>query len=172
MGGFEVSYIGALFAGVLSFLSPCVLPLVPPYLCFLGGVTLDQIANDKEIHVGLVRRVFISALFFVFGFSTIFIALGATASTVGNFIAEYMDLLSKIAGITIIILGAHFVGFYRKSLDLLVLYTLLCVLNSLYLFLIRLYVFRIQFGCFNAFSLCSIQFYWICEALLRFVANM
>lgn len=116
MGGFEVSYIGALFAGVLSFLSPCVLPLVPPYLCFLGGVTLDQIANDKEIHVGLVRRVFISALFFVFGFSTIFIALGATASTVGNFIAEYMDLFSKIAGITIIILGAHFVGFYRIPL--------------------------------------------------------
>ena len=113
MGGFEVSYIGALVAGMLSFLSPCVLPLVPPYLCFIGGVSLEQISEDEELAPGVMRAVGLSAVVFVLGFSTVFIALGATASTIGDFIVDYMDILAKIAGGVIIVLGLHFIGIVR-----------------------------------------------------------
>lgn len=113
MGGFEVSYIGSLVAGMLSFLSPCVLPLVPPYLCFIGGVSLEQISEEEELAPGVMRAVVLSAVVFVLGFSTVFIALGATASTIGDFIVDYMDILSKIAGGVIIVLGLHFIGIIR-----------------------------------------------------------
>ena len=113
MGGFEVSYIGALVAGMLSFLSPCVLPLVPPYLCFIGGVSLEQISEDEELAPGVMRAVVLSAVVFVLGFSTVCIALGATASTIGDFIVDYMDILAKLAGGVIIVLGLHFIGIIR-----------------------------------------------------------
>jgi cytochrome c-type biogenesis protein len=98
---------------MLSFLSPCVLPLVPPYLCFIGGVSLEQISEDEELPPGVMRAVVLSAVVFVLGFSTVFIALGATASTIGDFIVDYMDILSKIAGGVIIVLGLHFIGIIR-----------------------------------------------------------
>ncbi|MBC8338320.1 MAG: cytochrome c biogenesis protein CcdA [Rhodospirillales bacterium] len=113
MDGFEISYIGALGAGILSFLSPCVLPLVPPYLCFLGGVSLEQMTDDEELPPGVMRGVLLSAVAFVLGFSTVFIALGATASTVGQWVADYLDVLSQVAGGIIIILGLHFMGVFR-----------------------------------------------------------
>jgi cytochrome c-type biogenesis protein len=98
---------------MLSFLSPCVLPLVPPYLCFIGGVSLEQISEDEELAPGVMRAVVLSAVVFVLGFSTVFIALGATASTIGDFIVDYMDILSKVAGGVIIVLGLHFIGIIR-----------------------------------------------------------
>ena len=113
MGGFEVSYVGAFGAGILSFLSPCVLPLVPPYLCFIGGVSLEQMTDDAEIPPSVMRAVAISAGLFILGFSTVFIALGATASTIGQWVGDYMDLLSMISGAIIIILGMHFLGIFR-----------------------------------------------------------
>ena len=115
MGGFDVTFAGAFGAGVLSFLSPCILPLVPPYLCFLGGVTLDQVAGEGEgkANSQRMRRVFIAAIAFVLGFSTVFVSLGATASAIGQMIADYMDLLSKIAGGVIIVLGLHFMGVFK-----------------------------------------------------------
>lgn len=113
MGGFEVSYLGALGAGILSFLSPCVLPLVPPYLCFIGGVSLEQITEEEELPPGVMRSVLLSAVVFVLGFTTVFVALGATASTIGQFVADYMDMLAKIAGGIIVILGLHFMGIFR-----------------------------------------------------------
>ena len=116
MSGMDITYGGALIAGVLSFLSPCVLPLVPPYLCFLGGVSLDQIANDQKISPSMSRRVFISAFLFVLGFSTVFVGLGATATTFGKVIADHIDVLSKIAGCIIIIMGLHFMGVSRISI--------------------------------------------------------
>ena len=116
MDGLDVTYFGAFFAGLLSFLSPCILPLVPPYLCFLGGVTLDEITNEGEVNAVLNKRVFSSAIFFVLGFSTIFITLGATASTLGQLIADYMDVLARVAGVIIIFLGAHFIGLLRIPL--------------------------------------------------------
>ena len=113
MGGFEVSYLGALVAGILSFLSPCVLPLVPPYLCFIGGVSLEQITEEEELAPGVMRAVVLSAVVFVLGFTTVFVALGATATTIGQFVVDYMDVLAKIAGGVIIVLGLHFIGIFR-----------------------------------------------------------
>ena len=109
----DISYIGALVAGILSFLSPCVLPLVPPYLCFLGGVSLEQMSEGDGPEPGIMRGVLLSALVFVLGFSTVFIAFGATASTIGQFVGDYMDIMSQIAGVVIIILGLHFIGLFR-----------------------------------------------------------
>ena len=116
MNELDVSYLGAVGAGVLSFLSPCVLPLVPPYLCFLGGVSLDQLTGEDRETPGTGRKVFISALAFVLGFSTVFIMLGATSSFLGQFVAEHLDVLAKIAGVIIIILGLHFIGVFRIAL--------------------------------------------------------
>ena len=116
MDGFEVSYIGALGAGLLSFLSPCVLPLVPPYLCFIGGVGLDQMTAEEGPDPALLRRVFATSVLFVLGFSTVFVALGATASALGQLLADYLDILAKIAGVVIIVLGLHFIGVFRIAL--------------------------------------------------------
>ena len=109
----EISYLGALGAGILSFVSPCVLPLIPAYICFLGGTSLDQLTAEGGVDKALARKVFISALAFVLGFSTIFIILGATATAVSGFIASNMDMLSKIAGVIIVIFGLHFMGMFR-----------------------------------------------------------
>ncbi|MGB0684491.1 MAG: cytochrome c biogenesis CcdA family protein [Magnetovibrionaceae bacterium] len=115
MGGFEVGHAGALLAGLASFLSPCVLPLVPPYLCFIAGVSLNEVTSSGTDRAAAwrVRR---SAIAFVLGFSTVFIALGATASALGQLVADHLDLLSKIAGGIIILLGLHFLGVIRIGL--------------------------------------------------------
>jgi len=106
----DVTYIGALIAGVLSFLSPCVLPLVPPYLCFLGGTTFDQLTGEDETPSHVYTTVVLSSVAFVLGFTTVFVILGATASAAGQLIAANLPLLSKIAGVIIIIAGLHFLG--------------------------------------------------------------
>ncbi len=116
MGEFDISYGGAFIAGLLSFLSPCVLPLVPPYLCYLGGMTVEQLAEAQAARTASARRVFWAALAFVLGFSTVFISLGATATFVGQFVAQYLDVLAKIAGAVIIVLGLHFLGVFRIAL--------------------------------------------------------
>lgn len=116
MGEFDISYGGAFIAGLLSFLSPCVLPLVPPYLCYLGGMTVEQLAEAQSARTASSRRVLWAALAFVLGFSTVFISLGATATFVGQFVAEYLDVLAKIAGVVIIVLGLHFLGLFRIAL--------------------------------------------------------
>lgn len=112
----DVTIIGAAFAGVLSFISPCVLPLVPPYLGFLAGVSLEQLSGTDDDRGVATRRVFFSALFFVLGFSTVFVLLGATASYLGQFIRGYLDLFSYIAGAAIIVMGLHFLGVFRIGL--------------------------------------------------------
>ena len=113
MGGLDVSYLGAITAGLLSFLSPCVLPLVPPYLCFLGGVSLDQLTAEGTVAANASRKVFFASVAFVLGFTTVFVALGATSSVVGQLVAEHLDLLAKIAGVIIIVLGLHFIGVFK-----------------------------------------------------------
>jgi cytochrome c-type biogenesis protein len=106
----DVTYIGALIAGVLSFLSPCVLPLVPPYLCFLGGTTFDQLTGEDETPSHVYTTVVLSSIAFVLGFTTVFVILGATATVAGQLVAANLPLLSKIAGVIIIIAGLHFLG--------------------------------------------------------------
>ncbi|KIZ43760.1 MULTISPECIES: cytochrome c biogenesis protein CcdA [Rhodopseudomonas] len=113
----NISLAGALGAGVLSFLSPCVLPLVPPYLCFLAGVSLDELTAARDRPAGAVSgRVVASSLAFVLGFSTVFVALGASASALGKTITAHFDTLGIIAGVVILILGLHFLGVFRIGL--------------------------------------------------------
>ena len=114
MMGFDVSFGGAFFAGLLSFLSPCVLPLVPPYLCFVGGLSMEEVAEGAQ--PGASRRVTLAALSFVLGFMTVFVALGASASVVGQAVADHLDLLSYVAGAIIIVMGLHFLGVFRIPL--------------------------------------------------------
>ncbi len=111
----EVTVFGAFLAGILSFASPCVLPLVPPYLGFLAGVSLDQLtgSNDEKANP---QRVFLAALFFVLGFSSVFITLGASASLIGQFVTRYLEYFGYVAGVAIIIMGLHFLGVFRISL--------------------------------------------------------
>jgi cytochrome c-type biogenesis protein len=108
MDPFDVSYAGAFLAGVLSFASPCVLPLVPAYLGFLGGVSYAELSDAAAR-----ARVLPAALAFVLGFATLFVALGATASTVSRLLAEHMGLLAKMAGALIIVLGLHYADLIR-----------------------------------------------------------
>lgn len=115
MGEFDVGYAGAALAGLLSFLSPCVLPLVPPYLCFLAGVSIEQLSGTDDGEQAAGRRVFLCAVSFVLGFATVFIALGASASAVGRLVADHIDLLAKVAGVLIIVLGLHFLGAFKVS---------------------------------------------------------
>ncbi len=111
----EVSIWAAFLAGLLSFVSPCVLPIVPPYLCYLAGVSVDELKGEAATpETG--RRIIAAAIAFVLGFSVVFIALGATASFVGQSIARYYDILSYIAGTIIIIMGLHFLGVFRIGL--------------------------------------------------------
>jgi cytochrome c-type biogenesis protein len=106
----DVTYFGALLAGLLSFLSPCVLPLVPPYLCFLGGTTFDQLTGEDETPSHVYTTVVMSSVAFVLGFTTVFVILGATATAAGQLLAANLPLLAKIAGVVIIIAGLHFLG--------------------------------------------------------------
>src|SRR3954454_23546569 len=100
----DVTIFAALFAGLVSFLSPCVLPLVPPYLVYLAGTSLERLAEAEP--EPLVRRdTVFAALLFVAGFSTVFIALGASASAAGSLLRAYSHGLSIVAGVAIIVMG-------------------------------------------------------------------
>src|SRR4051794_7634193 len=111
----DVSIPAALIAGLVSFLSPCVLPLVPPYLIYLTGATIEHVAND-ETESASKRAVMASAMMFVLGFSTVFVALGASASLIGGLIRAWSAELSIVAGIVIIVMGLHFLGLTRIGL--------------------------------------------------------
>ena len=111
-------YFAIAMAGLISFLSPCVLPLVPPYLGFLGGASLDQMTGEDGEGVAPVvyRRIIAASVFFVLGFTTVFMALGAGASAFGQVIQTYKGELALVAGLIIIIFGLHFLGVVRIPL--------------------------------------------------------
>ena len=116
MGGLEL-YLGVMLAGLVSFLSPCVLPLVPPYLGYLGGTTIDMMTaenghSNRAVHLRVIR----SALFFVLGFTTVFVALGASASFIGRLLFDYKSELAMVAGVVIILFGLHFIGVFKIPL--------------------------------------------------------
>src|SRR5579871_14417 len=108
----DVSIAAALFAGVLSFLSPCVLPLVPPYLVYLAGASLERLADAEPEPMVRVDAV-LAAILFVAGFSTVFVAFGASASAIGVLVQAWSAQLSIVAGIAIILMGLHFLGLTR-----------------------------------------------------------
>jgi len=99
----------ALFAGVISFLSPCVLPIVPPYLAYMGGVSLSDMSSQQEAR----RKAIIAAAFFVLGLSTVFLILGFTASVFGAFFLQNQMLFAQISGVVIMVFGLHFLGVFR-----------------------------------------------------------
>ncbi len=109
-----VSLFTAFMAGLLSFVSPCVLPIVPGYLSFISGVNMSELKDEAgQATPGLARRVGLTALFFVLGFSTVFVSLGAAASYVGFYLQQYKRSLGIVGGIIIILLGLHTAGILR-----------------------------------------------------------
>jgi cytochrome c-type biogenesis protein len=107
----DVTLPAAALAGLLSFLSPCVLPLVPPYLTFIAGTTIEEVAVHREVRAR--RSILLAAVLFVFGFSTVFVGLGATASSFGQLLHQYSSRLSLLAAVVIILMGLHFLGVFR-----------------------------------------------------------
>lgn len=113
MTGLEISFAAALGAGVISFLSPCVLPLVPAYLCFVAGTSLDRVMSEDAASRQLSRRVALASIAFVLGFATVFVAMGATASALNRLLLEHLDAIAKVAGAVIVLFGLHFMGLLR-----------------------------------------------------------
>jgi cytochrome c-type biogenesis protein len=116
MFALDVTYLGALVGGLLSFLSPCVLPLVPPYLAYLAGTSMDDITGEGALRAGVTGRLTRTAVVFVLGFTTVFVALGATASALSAVVTDNAGLLSRIAGAVIVVFGLHFIGVVRIPL--------------------------------------------------------
>ena len=108
----SVGYFSAFLAGGLSFVSPCVLPLIPGYISFISGVSLDDLTNREKAssHLG---RVATNTIFFVIGFSLIFIALGASASFVGGWLRDNIAIFNKVGGVLIFLFGLHVAGVFR-----------------------------------------------------------
>jgi cytochrome c-type biogenesis protein len=102
--------LAAFLAGILSFLSPCVLPLVPGYVSLISGATVEDLQSPER---RLLRTVMLHSITFVLGFSVVFIALGAVATGIGQVVNEYHSLLSKIAGIIVIVFGLHLTGIWK-----------------------------------------------------------
>jgi len=112
----EVSYLSALGAGALSFLSPCVLPLVPPYLCYMAGVSVEEFRNPQLAGgAGTASRkaVLFASLFFTLGFATVFVALGASATSIGMMLRTHLDILAQVGGVIIILMGLNFLGLLK-----------------------------------------------------------
>ncbi|MDQ6961003.1 MAG: cytochrome c biogenesis protein CcdA [Mariprofundaceae bacterium] len=105
-----MTFTGAFIAGILSFLSPCVLPLVPAYLSYISGVSIDTLRESGGSHR---YRAIIQSLWFVSGFSLVFIFLGASATLLGQLLWQNMNLLAQIAGGIIFIFGLHYTGLIR-----------------------------------------------------------
>ncbi|MCP5082988.1 MAG: cytochrome c biogenesis protein CcdA [Alphaproteobacteria bacterium] len=111
----DVTYPVAVGAGLISFLSPCVLPLVPPYLCYLAGASLDELTASDKLDNALAKRVLFASITFVLGFTTVFVALGAAASVIGQLLRAHLNTLAIVAGVMIIIMGLHFLGVFKIS---------------------------------------------------------
>ena len=109
-------YVGVLLAGMASFLSPCVLPLVPPYLGYLGGTTTARMGEAGALTSAQHRRIILGSLCFVLGFTTVFVGLGAGASAFGQLIQGWKGPLSILAGAVIVLFGLHFLGLVRVPL--------------------------------------------------------
>jgi cytochrome c-type biogenesis protein len=111
----DVGYFGAVGAGALSFLSPCVLPLVPPYLCYMAGVSVDDFREDAAglAKTGTRNALLITSLAFVLGFSTVLVTLGAGASTIGRLLRVWQEPLAMAAGVLIILMGLNFLGILK-----------------------------------------------------------
>lgn len=102
----------AFFAGVVSFLSPCVLPLIPAYVSFLSGLSLEELQHGAD-YKKVLKKASITSIFFVIGFSIVFVLLGATATVVGKLLQNYTAILTKVAGVLIVALGLNLLGILK-----------------------------------------------------------
>jgi cytochrome c-type biogenesis protein len=110
---FDVSMTGAFLAGLLSFLSPCVLPMVPFYLSYLAGVSVNTVGGGAAVTGAVRGRAVLGSLFFAAGMLTVFVSLGASASALGQLVRDWFDVLRWIAAALIIVMGLHFLGIFR-----------------------------------------------------------
>lgn len=111
----DIGYAAAFVAGLLSFLSPCVLPLVPPYLAYLAGIGVADLRGAGEVDQGLRGRIQRQALAFVAGFSTVFVLLGAGATLAGQWLSRHLETLSLAAGLVLVVMGLNFLGLFRLA---------------------------------------------------------
>ncbi len=117
LGAENISIFVAISAGVISFLSPCVLPLIPSYVAFITGISLEELSQEENLRQVRIK-VIANSLMFILGFSLVFIALGASATFVGKFLARNIRWFEIIGGVLVIFLGIHFAGILRlKFLD-------------------------------------------------------
>lgn len=112
----EISLIGALAAGLLSFFTPCILPMVPFYLSYMGGLSMAELRGDGRIAPGAQKRLMISALFFALGVTTIFMLLGMGATALGTLFGTYLEPLSYVAAAILVVFGLHFLGVIQVPL--------------------------------------------------------
>jgi cytochrome c-type biogenesis protein len=110
MASLSPTFFGAFLAGLVSFLSPCVLPLVPGYLSMISGVGVEEL---KSAQGHLMRRVMLNSIAFILGFSVVFVALGAAASEIGQILGIYKHTIARVAGVIIIIFGLHLTGIFK-----------------------------------------------------------
>ncbi|WP_282096518.1 cytochrome c biogenesis CcdA family protein [Epibacterium ulvae] len=107
--GLVPAMLVALIGGLISFLSPCVLPIVPPYLAYMSGVSIGEIQGSSAAR----QKAILAALFFVLGLSTVFLLLGFTASVFGAFVLQNQELFAQVSGVVVIIFGLHFLSIFR-----------------------------------------------------------
>ena len=119
----QINILAAFFAGILSFLSPCVIPLVPGYISFVSGLSLDELTKSADPKAAM-KKAGLGSVLFVLGFSVVFVMMGASASAIGNFLRDHLNVISKFAGVVIILFGLHTSGilpirwlYYQKNIE-------------------------------------------------------
>ena len=110
---FDITFGGAALAGLLSFLSPCILPMVPFYLCYMAGLSMAELRADAGIAPGAQRRLVLSAIAFALGVTSIFMLLGLGATALGQVFIAWRDVLQYVAAAVLVVFGLHFLGVIR-----------------------------------------------------------
>ncbi|MFT6121174.1 MAG: cytochrome c-type biogenesis protein, partial [Yoonia sp.] len=112
----DISFLGAALAGLLSFFTPCVLPMVPFYLCYMAGISMQELRDDEGLPEGAQSRLVLSSVFFALGVTTIFVLLGMGATAVGQTFGQWRETLSYVAAAVLMLFGLHFLGIMRIPL--------------------------------------------------------
>lgn len=112
----DISFLGAATAGLLSFFTPCVLPMVPFYLCYMAGISMDELRGDEAVPPGAQRRLVFSAIMFALGVTSVFMMLGLGATSIGQVFGQYKQPLTYVAAVILLVFGLHFLGVVRIGL--------------------------------------------------------
>lgn len=112
----DISFAGAALAGLLSFFTPCILPMVPFYLCYMAGISMGELRGDGDIAPGAQKRLVLSAIMFALGVSSIFVLLGMGATAIGQTFGQWKEPLSYVAAAVLFVFGLHFLGVVKIGL--------------------------------------------------------